>query len=360
MFERKLAFDFKSTQEVIRKISRIDGFKGTWAVLETRENRYLKELRRIATIQSIGSSTRIEGVTMTDAEIEQLLSNLRISKLNTRDEQEVIGYFNVLDLILENATDIDLTESSIRQLHGLLLKHSQKDSNHRGNYKNLPNKVVASYPDGKQKVIFNTTAPHLVEKEMSELVAWTTAQLRTGEIHSLMTIGLFIYEFLSIHPFQDGNGRLSRLLTTLLLVRQGYDFVQYVSLENIIEQRKKDYYRVLMNAQQHRYTEKEVIRDWLLFFLDCLETLIAKLEAKYKAYEAKGTYLNERQKQVRDWITKRQPVKIADIAAELSAYSMNTLKKDVQQLVKQGVLQKIGSGKATFYVTPPHQGDKTL
>ncbi len=215
-FQNKINFDFKTNQQILKLISYIDSFKGKWNIVEQKENIYLKELRKIATIESIGSSTRIEGAQLTNKEIKKLLDNIEITKLKTRDQQEVVGYYDVLEIIYESFADILISKNYIQQLHQRLLKYSTKDDRHRGNYKNLSNKVVANYPDGTQKMIFNTTEPHLVENEMTDLIDWTNQQLKLDEIHPLVIIGLFIYEFLSIHPFQDGNGRLSRLLTNLL------------------------------------------------------------------------------------------------------------------------------------------------
>lgn len=348
--DKRLRFDFTATQKIITKIGFIDSFKGKWLAIEKQENRYLKELRKIATIQSIGSSTRIEGATLTNEEVETLINNLKINSLKSRDEQEVIGYFEVLEIILDNFDNIALTEGNIFNLHNLILKFSSKDQSHKGNYKQLSNKVVTSYPGGSQKIIFNTTEPYLVKKEMEDLLEWTNKGFTEGNIHPLILIGAFIYEFLSIHPFQDGNGRLSRLLTTLLLLRQNYDFVQYVSFENEIEHRKKAYYKALMEAQQKRNTEEEIIDTWILFFLDCLESLIMKLEAKYKQYKEKGPYLNERQKKIADFIKENEPLKVGDITDFYKNESRNTIKKDLQYLNKEGVIDKLGQGKGTIYV----------
>lgn len=350
MFEHKINFDFKTNQIILKKISFIDLFKGKWDIVEKKENKYLKELKRIATIQSIGSSTRIEGATLTDAEIKKLLNNIKITKFETRDEQEVIGYYETLELIMENCQDINLSESYIKQLHGILLKASQKDTRHRGKYKNISNKVVANFPDGTQKIIFNTTETHLVEKEMSEIIDWTNKNLLEKEIHPLIIISLFIYEFLSIHPFQDGNGRLSRLLTTLLLLKEGYSFIQYVSFENIVEKYKKDYYESLMEAQRRRNTDEEKIQKWQIFFLNSLEILIKRLEEKYNLYNEKGGYLNERQKEIKEYITKNEPVKISDITNGLEKYSINTIKKDVHYLQDENIIEKIGKNKGTIYI----------
>lgn len=349
-FQNKINFDFKTNQQILRLISYIDSFKGKWKSLEQKENIYLKELRRIATIESIGSSTRIEGAQLTNAEIKELLENMKISKLTTRDQQEVVGYYDVLELIYESFNDISISKNHIQHLHQRLLKYSSKDERHRGNYKNISNKVVANYPDGSQKVIFNTTEPHLVEIEMNEMIDWTNQQLQQGEIHPLVIVGLFVYEFLSIHPFQDGNGRLSRLLTNLLLLKSDYQFIQYVSFENIVEQKKKAYYEALMDGQKDRNTENEKVTNWILFFLTSLETLIQRLEQKYDVYKSKGGYLNDRQKKIKDFIEREQPIKLADLVNAIPEISINTLKKDLQYLKTEKIIDSIGKNRGTIYM----------
>jgi len=351
IFQSKINFDFKTNQLIVKYISFIDSFKGKWNIVEQRENVYLKELRKNATIESIGSSTRIEGAQLTNAEVKDLLDNLKITNLKTRDEQEVVGYYEVLELIYENFQNIDLTQNYIQQLHQRLLKYSDKDYRHRGNYKNLPNKVVANYPDGTQRVIFNTTEPHLAESEMNNLLNWTNEQLKNEEIHPLIVIGLFIYEFLSIHPFQDGNGRLSRLATTYLLLKHDYQFISYVSFENLIEQKKKTYYEALMDGQKDRYTESEKINAWILFFLQSLEALIQRLEQKYDVYKSRGGYLNDRQKIIKKFIDDNQPLKLLDISKEFSNISINTIKKDLLYLKTEKMIDSIGKNRGTIYVT---------
>lgn len=346
----KISFDFNTMQRLITIISRIDSFKGAWMSLEANENIYLKELRRIATIQSIGSSTRIEGATLTNDEVRELLDNLKITKLTTRDSQEVIGYYDTLEVVYDSFPEISLTENNIKSLHNLLLKYSEKDEHHKGQYKNLSNKVVASYPDGIQKTIFNTTEPHLVSKEIEDVLHWVNDLLNKKDIHPLIVIGTFVYEFLSIHPFQDGNGRLSRLLTTLLLLRSDYQFVKYVSFENIIEERKSEYYKVLIEGQQNRYQENERIDSWLLFFFDCLLSLTERLENKYNRYKSKGGYLNERQKNVLHFIKENQPVKVGDVSKHFEEYPLNTIKKDLLHMRNEKMIEAIGRGKGTVYI----------
>lgn len=346
----KLNFDFTTNQQILRLIGQIDLYKGKWNVVEKQENIYLKELRRIATIESIGSSTRIEGGTMTNKEVQDLLDNIKITELKTRDEQEVIGYYDTLEIIYESYREIELSENYIKQLHQKLLRHSQKDERHRGDYKSLSNQVVANYPGGIQKIIFKTTEVHLVNSEMADLIQWTNDTLEKQEIHPLIIIGHFIYEFLSIHPFQDGNGRLSRLITTLLLLRCNYLFIQYVSFENLIEKSKKTYYEALMSGQKKRYQSDENIAQWMVYFLDKVNQLTQKLDNKYNVFKAKGGYLNPRQKEIRQFIEKNEPVKTSDITLHFSDMNPHTIKKDLKYLKTEKVIRSLGKGRGTVYI----------
>ncbi|WOK08092.1 Fic family protein [Imperialibacter roseus] len=346
---QKLDFGGDVFQQLMKLLSIIDSFKGNWQSIELKHSKHLKELKKIATIESIGSSTRIEGATLTDAEVEKLLKSVKITKLTTREQQEVVGYYETLQVILVNYKDIALSERYIHQLHGMLLKHSAKDQSHKGQYKPLSNQVVANNPDGTQRTIFRITDPSSTSREMEELLNWTDERLTKADMHPLMITAAFVYEFLSIHPYQDGNGRLSRLLTTLLLMQQGYGFVQYVSFEHIIEERKEDYYRALMEGQKNRYKKTERIDRWILFFLDCLSTLIKRLEAKYEVYSKLTKELNERQQAVLEFAKKRKAVRMSEIEEAFKTHSRNTLKKDMAYLVNEGLLLKIGERKGTRY-----------
>ena len=347
---KKLEADFLAQQIMLNLVSKIDQFKGKWEMAEKQDNKYLRELKKIATIESTGSSTRIEGAKMTDEEITEFLKNIKITLLKTRDEQEVAGYYEALQIIIDHYEDIPLTESQVKNLHNMLLKFSSKDEHHRGNYKKLTNKVVANYPGGQQRVIFQTTEPHLTEPEMYDLVNWSNEQFDKGTMHPLLVIGAFVYEFLSIHPFQDGNGRLARLLTNLLLLKKGYQFIQYISFEHVIEERKIEYYEVLMQGQKNRNTEEEKISSWILFYLNCLVTLTERLELKYSHYKSKGGYLNERQKKILDFMRLKEPVKLNDIVAALGNISVNTIKKDLKYLKIEDYIEPIGERKGTVYV----------
>ncbi len=348
----KLIFSADLNNGIIKKIGEIEKFQGKWEILKLRDSEFLGELRHIATIESIGSSTRIEGSSLSDNDIKKLIDNLEISKLEKRDEQEVIGYWETLELLLDNADNIELSELCIYQLHGLLLKYSEKDIRQRGRYKTLSNKVVAKYLDGSQKTIFNTTDPSMVSREMNDIISWTNARLTDKSINPLIIIGCFIYEFLSIHPFHDGNGRLSRLLTTLLLVKEKYFFVQYVSFEHIIEKRKKEYYKALMECQKNRYTTDENLGVWITFFLDCIIKLSTELENKLERIIHNDIYLNERQKKIVNLISKNGRMRMSDISRKIPEASLPTVKKDLQYLVGNNIVTREGRGRATTYLSP--------
>ena len=190
--ESKLQFDFSTQQIILRKIAAIDAFQSRWQVEQTDEKTFLTELKKQTMVQSIGSSTRIEGSTLTNQEIETLLKNMKITQLKTRDEQEVAGYYDVLAIVMETFKNIPLSENDIAQLHGLLLKHSDKDQRHRGAYKALSNQVVASSPGGTQRIIFNTTLPHLTPTAMQDLVQWTNKAFQEDALHPLLIIAVFI------------------------------------------------------------------------------------------------------------------------------------------------------------------------
>ena len=347
--QTKLSFSSEVYHELSQQLSIIDTYKGSWKVKESQQGQYLMELRKIATIESTGSSTRIEGASLTDEKVEKLLLSVRITHFESRDEEEVLGYYDALEVILNNYADIEISERYIHQLHGILLKHSDKDQPNKGNYKQSSNKVVANYPDGTQRTLFDPTAPHLTPMEMQQLIGWLNERIAKKDMHPLVCIAGFVYEFLSIHPYKDGNGRLSRLLTTLLMMKQGYEFIQYVSFENVIESSKEEYYRVLMDGQQDRYKDNERISAWVLYFMQCLITLTQRLDAKYETYSKLKTALNKRQQQVMDFIRDNEPVQVGDIEKALIEYSRNTLKKDLIYLVKERLLLKTGDRKGTRY-----------
>jgi len=253
------------TPEILALLSEIDEFKGAWRALGRLAPDRLTALRRVATIESIGSSTRIEGSKLSDREVERLLDSVEIRSFDTRDEQGVAGYAEVMETVFQSWADIPITESHVQQLHRDLLRHSQKDERHRGAYKTLRNDVVAFGADGRViGVLFATASPFDTPLRMTELFAWLREARELGRLHPLLIIGVFVVVFLEIHPFQDGNGRLSRVLTTLLLLQASYTYVPYSSLESVIEHSKESYYRALRQTQTTIRSETPNWQPWLL------------------------------------------------------------------------------------------------
>ena len=324
-------------------LSKLDRFDASWSAIERQQGQSLKQLKAIATVRSVGASTRIEGSRMSDEEVEVLLRNTDITKLEDRDSQEVVGYFQVLDLISESYVDIDITESSLKGLHNQLLRFSRKDDWHRGSYKQHSNAVQASLPDGTKQLIFQTTAPGFAtEDAMRELVTWYHADTAT---HPLVKCALFCYDFVSIHPFQDGNGRLSRLLATLLLLRHGYVWIQYVSLEHEIENRKTEYYRELQKCQSQRPGEN--ISSWLTFFFDALLHVQQQLLQKLRVRETE-TQTSPRENAVLAFIGNHPGCKSGQIAERLGIPGP-TVKRLLAELSSQQKIVREGKGPATIY-----------
>jgi Fic family protein len=335
--------------QMLSLISSIDEFKGTWKVLGTLTPDQLAQLQKVATIESIGSSTRIEGNKLSDHEVEALLANLTIKKFETRDEQEVGGYAQVMNLIFENFDSIPLSENYIKQLHSLLLQYSDKDQWHKGNYKTSPNHVVAFDADGKEMgIVFETASVFDTPFQMQHLVQWVNEQFETKELHPLLITGIFNVSFLAIHPFQDGNGRLSRILTTLLLLKCGYAYVPYSSLEAIIEKNKQGYYLSLRQTQTTIGTVKPDWQPWLLYFLKALQQQKEKLEQKLEHEKILLTQLPQLSKKIMESIHLRGRITIGELHT-LTGMNRNTIKKHLDSLVKSNRIQLNGTGKGSWY-----------
>ncbi len=338
--------------DLVKLIAEIDEFKGRWEALKTLSPDRLGALRKAATIESVGSSTRIEGARLTDGQVESLLSNIAIKSFKTRDEQEVAGYAEAMDLVFEAHGDMRLTENHVRQLHQTLVRHSDKDERHRGSYKTLPNHVVAIDADGREVgIVFETATPFDTPREMEDLIAWTRKAIDEDALHPLLTAAIFIVVFLAIHPFQDGNGRLSRVLTTLLLLRAGYAYVPYTSLERVIEENKDWYYQALRRTQTTLEGELPDWEPWIGFFLRCLkkqkDSLAARLERERTAL-SRDDELSDLSLQVLKALRGQGRLTIAQLASITTA-NRNTLKVRMRELVSAGRVRQHGKARATWY-----------
>lgn len=335
--------------EILGLIAGIDEFKGAWRALGTLAPDRLSALRRVATIESIGSSTRIEGSKLSDREVERLLSNLQIRSFATRDEQEVAGYAEVMELAFSSWADIPLTENHIRQLHRDLLIHSEKDARHRGNYKTSSNSVAAFDESGKPLgVVFETATPFDTPRLMAELVAWFSEERTSGRLHPLLLIGIWIVVFLEIHPFQDGNGRLSRVLTTLLLMQADYAYVPYSSLESVIEQNKEAYYLALRQTQSTIRSDAPNWQPWLVFFLRALDQQVRRLERKIEREKLVLAALPELSLRIIEFVREHGRITMGE-AIRLTGGNRNTLKQHFRALVERGQLVRHGGGRGAWY-----------
>jgi Fic family protein len=342
--------------EYIKLVAEIDEFKGRWEALSTLSPDRLNKLRKIATIESIGSSTRIEGSLLSDEQVEALLSGLKTTSFKSRDEQEVAGYAEAMDLVFEAYGDLRLTENHVRQLHQTLLKHSTKDERHRGSYKSLSNSVVAIDADGREiGVVFETTSPFNTPREMESLVAWVRKAIDEESHHSLLIIAVFVVMFLAIHPFQDGNGRLSRVLTTLLLLRAGYQYVFYASLERVIEDNKDFYYKALRRTQKTLPTETPDWEPWIGFFLRCLkkqkDNLVRRLDIERIESQSADADLPALAVQIVALLRRHERQTIAQLTEGTKA-NHNTIKLRLRELVASGRVRQHGKARATWYTLP--------
>ena len=345
----RLNFDFKTSQRIIKFLTEIDSLNARWQTQADLSPQMVDRLIQSVLITSTGSSTRIEGSRMDDKQVKDLYKNLRIKKFKTRDEQEVAGYLEVLKIVFENWAELKFGESLIKQLHSLLLKYSDKDERHKGSYKFQPNRVEARDQGGKLvKVIFNPTEPYLVPKEMQELADWVITEFEKDELHPLLIIANFLFEYLAIHPFEDGNGRSSRLLTNFLMLKVGYEFTPYISHEKIVESNKIEYYKALNLSQQTLKTETENISPWVLFFLEVVSKQAKNAIELLDQDKMTEMYLSEKQLAV--WqalqgsglLSRSQVQSIAQIPSP-------TVRQALLKLIEMNQVEAVGEGKATKY-----------
>ena len=337
-------------EEVFSIISEIDAVKNSWKIAGKLLPQTIERLTHSVIVTSTGASNRIEGNKLTDAQVEALYKNLRIRKFKTRDEQEVAGYLEMLELVFESYRDIPVKESTVLQLHRDMLKYSDKDERHRGQYKFGPNRVEAKNRSGKVVgVIFDPTPPHLTPKEMQELFAWYAEAKKTKFKHPLLLIANFVFEYLAIHPFQDGNGRTSRLLTNLMLLQSGYEFVSVVSHERLIEARKADYYLALNKSQASWKSKKEDISVWVLYFLNILREQ-AKQALKILEGDDIDYLLSEKQLDLWRWANQLPDKTFSrKEAIEALGFPPRTVEASIKKLLDMKKLRKFGQGRATRY-----------
>ena len=334
--------------EVWTKIARIDELKGQWTGGVHLSPQVLGRLKQSVLITSTGASTRIEGAHLSDEDVEKLVRGISIQKFADRDKQEARGYYELLQNVFESWKRIRFSESAVKHLHKELLKYVEKDRRHRGEDKKTENKVHMVDASGKSvAVLFDTTPAYLTPKEMQELVEWTREALEKSKIHPLLVVGNFLVDFLMIHPFQDGNGRISRILTNLLLLQRGYLYMPYVSHEKIVEDNKADYYMALRKSQKTLKTEKEDIVPWLDFFLSIILEQ-SKRAVALLSKEAIEKLFSPKQLLVLDYFQTADDVTPGELVKKLGI-ARPTVNQILTRLIQFKKIERIGLGRSTRY-----------
>ncbi len=334
--------------EIWSKITKIDELKGQWIAGARLNPQVLGRLKRSVLITSTGASTRIEGARLSDEDIEKLMRGINVQKFTDRDKQEVKGYYELLENIFDSWKSLKFSESTIKHFHKELLKYVEKDEKHRGEYKKTENRVEMIDAAGKAiGILFDTTPAYLTSKEMQELVEWTQKAFADKKYHSLLVAGNFLVEFLQIHPFQDGNGRLSRVLTNLLFLKEGYEYVSYISHEKLIEYNKSEYYLALHKSQKTFKTNKETIIPWLDFFL----TIFLKQSAmaiELLSKENLERLLTQKQFAVWNYLQKVGRATPREIS-EKTKVAYPTVRQALDKLMRLKKIERFGQGRSTGY-----------
>jgi len=347
----RLNFSLSDNSKIQKMLATIDGYKTAWSLTADFSPEFLKSLEISTLVSSTGSSTRIEGSKLSDDQVELFLRQTKMRKLETRDEQEVAGYLEMMRQIFDTYKEIELSERTIKQIHSVLLRYSVKDDKHRGGYKTQSNQVVAI--DDQSKVvgiIFDPSTPENTPKEMTELLEWVIEALRNGIIHPLIILANFIFEFLSIHPFKDGNGRVSRVLTNLILLQQEYIFTKYIAHEKLVENTKVEYYMALRKATNSWKTEKEDVTPWLFYFLDVVRQQGDKAMLLTKQ-ESTQNLLNENQLKVYNLFLNNYPELLGrkEISNQ-TGISIKTVEAIIKRLLVLKKIEKQGQGSGTKYI----------
>ena len=330
------------------RIAQIDELKGQWIAGVRLSPQVLGRLKRSVLVTSTGASTRIEGARLSDEDIEKLIRGISIQKFSDRDQQEVKGYYELLQNVFDSWKTLKFSESALKHFHKEMLKYVKKDIYHRGEYKKQENKVHMIDEAGKSiGVLFDTTPAYLTPKEMLELVEWTQEAFKEKKHHPLLIITNFLIEFLKIHPFQDGNGRLSRILTNLLLLKEGYLYVPYVSHEKLIEDNKPDYYMALRKSQKTFKTKKEDIVSWLDFLLTIFLKQ-SRMAVNLLTKEDIEKILSQKQLSIWQYINKVGEATPREIA-EKTKVVRPTVSQALDKLLKLKKIERLGLGRSTRY-----------
>lgn len=333
----------KWDSETVAYIAAIHEARGKQDLYSRQMPEAFEKLVEIAKVQSTETSNEIEGIRTTNARLKQLLSDKTTPR--TRDEEEIAGYRDALNVIHENYEYIPVTANYILQLHKILFSHSGKRIG--GQFKNVQNYIEAIGGDGKEYTVFTPLAPYETPMAIDAICEQFNLAIAEGEVDPLVLIPIFIHDFLCIHPFSDGNGRMSRLLTALLLYRCGYSVGKYISLEAKIAKNKGLYYDALLAAQIGWHEGKDDPTPFVKYLLGTIVSAYRDIEDRMEMVAEKLPALDMVRKAVQGCLGKITKTQIRELCPSLSASSVEVALK---KLVAKGELTKKGAGRNTFYV----------
>jgi Fic family protein len=343
------------TPEILLLISEIDEFKGAWKLYGRMTHKQLNTLFELAKIESTGSAVRSEGSTLSNLDIEQLLSNLETHNSESKNEREIVGYARVYEEIAQKYGSIPFSEKCIKQFHDKLLNQPKKTaSGHENNSNQSNNADTFRVPWKDLSVSFGNTRlleaePSFeISLELEKLITWTQEQLDQKKHHPLLIIGIFGAMFLNVCALEEANGHLYRMLTMFLLLKTGYNYVPYCSLERITEKNKEYYQLALELTQKNLQANVPNFDIWLIFFLKILQTQKRNIEGKISKDKTLNPHIPELDKQILNVIAAHEQLSIMGIE-KLTGANRNTLKKHLASLVDLCYIVRFGKGRATWY-----------
>ena len=331
-------------REVINYIGLIHEFKGRQQLYLEQKPQELETLVEIAKIQSTESSNAIEGIATTKARLKSLMADKTTPR--DRGEKEIKGYRHVLNVIHENFDYVPIRKNYILQLHKMLYQFTE--DRFGGSFKDTPNEIDMVYPDGRTVLLFKPLEPFETPEAVEKLCEEYDKAINKYGIDPLIAIPVFIHDFLCIHPFNDGNGRMSRLLTTLLLYKSGFVIGRYISLEKKIEITKDEYYVALQESSQNWHEEKNDDTAFIKYILGTIVAAYRDFEERVNMLGKKVSARDMVEKAIRSKIGKFTKNDIMELCPEIGRGSVeNSLKA----LCEEGIIKKEGQGRATFYYT---------
>ena len=337
--------NFQPSHTLINKLTTIYQLYGETSNFEKYYRKELEKLANVAKIKSTDASNRIEGIYTSDSRLNKIISDK--VEPRDRDERKIAGYRDVLSLIHENYRYMSITKNTILSMHNMLFKYA--GDSWGGHFKDINNKIIAKYADGHEEVRFNPPDAFLVPELIDGLCKQYNEAFERGEISPLVLSAAFVFDFVSIHPFRDGNGRMSRLLMLLTMYRSGWEVGKYISLEKIIEDSKESYYDVLAassvgwNENQNDYAP--FVNYYLGVVVKAYRDLIERigLVHNHKELKADKLILKTLQQQLR-------PLSRAELVELIPQYSQTTIQRNLKQLRDEKKIQSVGKGKNTKYV----------